>query len=216
MEISIKNRDLGIFLIKWDDLEGGTVYLKYPENLEIPDNVVQQIQISHDFVESIITIKEKDWNSLSLYNEKKQMIIVLILDKYADSHDYMELLEQFNKVLEGDVSDEELLEHMKNILNMEVFRTKEEVIAKLSNELADLKMREYDIERKFDKILNLDILNVKSKILVLLGINDELSFSEITNYIKTSNNWLKKVLSDLIKNKIIGYNKQKDTYYLLF
>ncbi len=57
---------------------------------------------------------------------------------------------------------------------------------------------------------------MKSKILVLLGINDELSFSEITNYIKTSNNWLKKVLSDLIKNKIIGYNKQKDTYYLLF
>lgn len=144
------------------------------------------------------------------------MIIVLILDKYADSHDYMELLEQFNKVLDSDVSDEKLLEHMKNILNMEVFRTKEEVISKLSNELADLKMKEYDIERKFIRILNLNVLNVKSKILLLLGINDELTFSEFFNYIKTSNNWLRKVLSDLVKSNIIGYNEEKDSYYLLF
>ena len=37
--------------------------MKYPENLEIPENIVQQIQISHNFVESHITIEEKNWNS---------------------------------------------------------------------------------------------------------------------------------------------------------
>ena len=48
----------GIFLINWDVVEGGTIYLKYPESLEIPDPVVQQITISHNFTESYI-ITEK-------------------------------------------------------------------------------------------------------------------------------------------------------------
>ena len=74
--------------------------MKFPENLEIPDNVVQQIQISHNFVESYITIEEKDWNSISYYNENKEIIIVLALDKYDDSSDYTIILDEFKKEIE--------------------------------------------------------------------------------------------------------------------
>jgi len=209
-------KDLGIFLIKWDEIIGGTVYLKYPPDLEIPENVVQQIQISHDFIESQITIKEKDWNSISYYNEDKQIITVLILDKYADSSDYMGLLEEFNKALDQDATDEELLDHMEKILSTEVFRTRDEVIAKLSNEVAELKMREYDLDRKFEKIINIDAIGVKGKIIALLALKDHLTYEEMRKGINTSKRWLETVLNTLSKNDIIGYNSEKRTYYLKF
>ncbi|MHA1782190.1 MAG: hypothetical protein ACTSUL_02070, partial [Promethearchaeota archaeon] len=74
--------------------------MKYPDDLEIPLNVVQQIQISHNFVESYITIEEKDWNSISYYNDKKDIIIVLVLDKYDEAQDYTVILDEFKKELE--------------------------------------------------------------------------------------------------------------------
>ena len=49
----------GIFLINWDVVEGGTIYLKYPETLEIPDPVVQQITISHNLLNLILLQKRK-------------------------------------------------------------------------------------------------------------------------------------------------------------
>ena len=70
----------GIFLIKWDEVIGGTIYMRYPEDLEIPDPIVQQITISHNFTESHIITEEKQWNSVSYYNEQKEMIIVLVLN----------------------------------------------------------------------------------------------------------------------------------------
>ncbi|MCK4686901.1 MAG: hypothetical protein KAT66_02130, partial [Candidatus Lokiarchaeota archaeon] len=84
---------------------------------------------------------------------------------------------------------------------------------KLSNEVAYLKTREYDFEVKFNKITNSNQLNVKSKILFLLAINEELSLSELKKNIHTSNKWLMSVIETLLKNKVIGYNPNKDTYY---
>ena len=105
----------GICLIKWDEVEGGTVYLKYPEELEVPVSIVQQLQISHNFTESYIITEEKDWNSVSYYNENKEMIIVLILTKYDDGNDYLELLEEFNKELDKDLMEEKLKEQLKSL-----------------------------------------------------------------------------------------------------
>ena len=128
--------------------------MRYPENLEIPDNVIQQIQISHNFVESYITIEEENWNSLSYYNEDKDLIIVLVLDEYDDSQDYFEILDDFKKELELDISDEKLKRHLKEKydLSLKAFRTTHEVISKLSNEIAQLKTMEYDLKKKFEKI----------------------------------------------------------------
>ena len=205
-----------MFLIKWDQIEGGAIHLQYPKDLDIPVNIVQQIQISHNFIESYIAIKELNWNSISHYNEKTETIIVLILDKYADSSDYMIVIEDFNKELEKNLSDEKLLDQLEKAMNTDVFRTKDEVIVKLSNDVADLRMKEYDYERKLENLAKIEFLPVKSRILILLAMNSELSIKELRKSIKTSKKWLESVIETLEKNEIIGFDNQKDAYYLIF
>ncbi|TFF90170.1 MAG: hypothetical protein EU548_04380 [Promethearchaeota archaeon] len=192
--------------------------MKYPDDLEIPDNIVQQIQISHNFIESYITIEEKNWSSLSYYNEEKDIIIVLVLDKYDDSSDYTIILDEFKKEVQLDLKEKALRSHLERIfkLSQKVFRTRDEVIAKLSNEVAQLKTLEYDLKKKFAKIANSDHLKVKSKIQFLLAINNELSHDELKGAINTSTRWLNEVLETLIKNEIVGYNDLKNSYYLMF
>jgi len=205
-------------LIKWDEVLGGNIYMKVPENLEIPDNVVQQIQISHNFVESYITIEEKDWNSISYYNENKEIIIVLALDKYDDGSDYTVILDEFKKELELELTEDSLKEHLERIYNLsfpKVFRTRDEVIGKLSNEVANLKTKEYDLKIRFEKIAESNHLKVKSKIQFLLAINNELEYKDLKSSINTSKNWLDTVLKTLSKNKVIGYNSEKNTYFLI-
>ena len=191
--------------------------MKFPEGLEVLDNAVQQIQISHNFIESYITIEEKNWNSISYYNENREIIIVLVLDKYDDGSDYTVILDEFKKELELELSEAELKKHLERIykLSLNVFRTRDEVIGKLSNQVAQLKTMEYDLKRRFEKIINADHLKVKSKIQFLLAVNNEMNYKELHKLINTSKNWLDKVLETLTRNKIIGYSDTKDTYYLI-
>jgi hypothetical protein len=204
-------------LIKWDEVLGGNIYMKFPEILEIPDNVVQQIQISHNFIESYITIEEKNWTSISYYNENREIIIVLALDKYDDGSDYTVILDEFKKELELELNENELKKHLERIYNLSlnVFRTRDEVIGKLSNQVAQLKTMEFDLRKRFEKIAKADHLKVKSKIQFLLAVNNEMEYKELHKLIDTSKNWLDKVLATLTLNKIIGYNNTKDTYYLI-
>ncbi len=206
----------GIFLIRWDEVEGGQIYLKYPESLEIPNPVVQQITISHNFTESYIITEEKNWNSVSYYNENKEIIIVLVLSKFDDGNDYLEILEKFNQEIDKETEEEKLKKHLETMfhISLDAFRTTDEVITKLSNEVAYLKTREYDYEVKFEIITKSNHLSVKSKILFLLAINDSLTLRDIEKSIKTSKRWLFNVLETLIKNKVVGYNSKKDIYYL--
>jgi len=207
----------GIFLIKWDEVLGGTIYMRYPEDLEIPDPVVQQITISHNFTESYIITEEKQWNSVSYYNENKEIIIVLILrGRYEDGNDYLELLEEFNKELDKDTQEEKLKKRLETMFNLslDAFRVTDQVITKLSNEVAYLKTKEYDWEVKFEKVLNSDQLTVKSRILFLLTVNEGLSFNDIKKLTQNSSRWLQSVLETLIKTDVIGYNSNKDLYYL--
>jgi len=207
---------LGICLIKWDEILGGNIYMKFPEHLDVLDNIVQQIQISHNFIESYITIEEKNWNSISYYNEHREIIIVLVLDKYDDSSDFTVILDEFKKELELELNETELKNHLERIYNLSlnVFRTRDEVIGKLSNQVAQLKTMEYDLMKRFEKIVKADHLKVKSKIQFLLAVNNEMKYKELHKTIDTSKNWLDKVLETLTKNKVIGYNGTKDTYYL--
>lgn len=207
----------GIFLIQWDEVEGGMIYMKYPENLEIADSAVQQITISHNFTESYIITEEKNWNSVSYYNEKKEIILVLVLSRYDDGNDYLEILEKFNKEIDKENDEQKLKQHLETMfhISLDAFRTTDEVITKLSNEVAFLKTKEYDYEVKFEKIFSLDHLSVKSKILFLLAVNDSLPENDFKKYINTSKRWLTNVLDTLLKNKIIGFNTRKETYYLI-
>ena len=208
----------GIFLIKWDEVIGGTIYMRYPEDLEIPDPIVQQITISHNFTESHIITEEKQWNSVSYYNEQKELIIVLVLrpSSLDDGNDYLELLEDFNKELDKELKEETLKSQLELFFrsSLKAFQTTDAVITKLSNDVALLRTKEYDIEERFKKVQNSDQLNVKGKILFLLAVNDGLKFEVIKNSVNTSTNWLKSVLETLLKNKVVGYNPNQDVYYI--
>jgi hypothetical protein len=186
--------------------------------LEIPENIIQQIQISHNFSESYIITEEKDWNSVSFYNSEKEIVIVLVLDKYDEGNDYLIVLEEFNKELNKYPNEADLKVQLKSIFqfSLEVFRTRDEVIAKLSNEVAHLKMKVYDLEKKFERALQSDHLKVKSRILFLLSMHEELNFKDIRKQVKTSKRWLENVLDSLVKNKIVEYDSENDTYYLNF
>ncbi len=206
----------GIFLIRWDEVEGGIIYLKYPENLEIPNPVVQQITISHNFTESYIITEEKNWNSVSYYNENKEIIIVLVLSKYDDGNDYLEILEKFNQEIDLELDEQKLKKHLETMfhISLDAFRTTDEVISKLSNEVAYLKTREYDFEVKFNAITNSNHLSVKGKILFLLAIKDTVSIEDFKKVINTSNRWLFNVLETLVKSETVGYNPEKNSYFL--
>lgn len=205
-------------MITFDRIVGGEIYLKFPENLEITINIIQQIQISHNFSESYIITEEKNWNSVSFYNSDKEIVIVLVLDKFDEGNDYLSVLEEFNKELYKYENENELKEQLERQFqfSLEVFRTRDEVIAKLSNEVAQLKMKVYDLEKRFEKAINSDHLKVKSRILFLLSIYDELSFKEIKKQVNTSKRWLENVIENLVKNELVEYDTTKHMYYLNF
>ncbi|MEE9378190.1 MAG: hypothetical protein V3V33_09150 [Candidatus Lokiarchaeia archaeon] len=206
----------GIFLIRWDEVEGGMIYLKYPEDLEIPNPVVQQITISHNFTESHIITEEKNWNSVSYYNENKEIIIVLVLSQYDDGKDYIKILEKFSEEIDKETNEQKLKEHLETMfhISLDAFRTTDEVITKLSNEVAYLKTREYDFEVKFDFITKSNHLSVKSKILFLLAIKDSATIKDFEKIIQTSKRWFFSVLETLVKNKVVGYDPKNDIYFL--
>jgi hypothetical protein len=205
-------------LITFDRIVGGEIYLKFPDTLEIPINIIQQIQISHNFSESYIITEEKTWNSVSFYNSDKEIVIVLVLDKFDEGNDYLSVLEEFNKDLYKYENESELKEQLERQFqfSLEVFRTRDEVIAKLSNEVAHLKMKVYDLEKRFEKAIKSEHLKVKSRILFLLSIYDELSFKEIKKQVKTSKRWLENVIENLVKNELVEYDSNKSTYYINF
>ena len=206
----------GIFLIRWDEVEGGMIYLKYPEDLEILNPVVQQITISHNFTESYIITEEKNWKSVSYYNENKEIIIVLVLSRYDDGDDYLEILEKFNEEIDKLSDEEKLKENLEAMfhISLDAFRTTDEVITKLSNQVAYLKTREYDFEVKFDFITKSNHLSVKSKFLFLLAIKDTATIEDFEKVIKTSKRWFFSVLETLIRNEVVGYDSKKDFYFL--
>lgn len=206
----------GIFLIRWDEVEGGMIYLKYPEDLEIPNPVVQQITISHNFTESYIITEEKNWNSVSYYNENKEIIVVLVLSRYDDGNDYLEILEKFNEEIDKLSGEEKLKENLEAMfhISLDAFRTTDEVITKLSNQVAYLKTREYDFEVKFDFITKSNHLSVKGKILFLLAIQDTATIEDFEKIIKTSKRWFFSVLETLIRNEVVGYDSKKEIYFL--
>jgi DNA-binding IclR family transcriptional regulator len=77
-------------------------------------------------------------------------------------------------------------------------------------------MRVYDLEKKFERAIKSDHLKVKSRILFLLAMHEDLTFKEIKKQAKTSKRWLETVLQNLVKNKIVEYDSENDTYYLNF
>ena len=203
-----------MFLIRWDQVRGGVVWLQYPEDLEISINAVQQIEISHNFIESYITIKESGWHSISYFNDQYEVVVVLVLSEFDDSTDYIVCIEEFNSHLKDGLDEEQLLKYLKEASTMDVFRTRDEVIAKISREWSDSQMKIHEIQAKIEDLLEMDILTVKSRIILSLIQKSEVTLKELVKNIKTSKKWTETVLKTLMKNNVVGYNSDNDTYFL--
>lgn len=205
-------------LVEFDIVEGAKIRIKYPEDLEIPENTVQQIEISHNFSQSYIITEEKEWNSISFYNEEKKLIILLVLDKYDDGADYITVIDEFNKEVEAGQEGEQLKEQLKRIYNfsLDVFKTRDEVISKLSNDIAKAKVKLYNLEEKFKSVIKSDVLNLKSRLLFLFAINDPLSFEKLINSLDVSKKVLKKLLEEFQTKDLVTFNKEKNVYQLRF
>ncbi len=208
----------GVALVEFDIVEGAKIRIKYPDDLIIPENTVQQIEISHNFSQSYIITEEKNWNSISFYNEEKELIILLVLDKYDDGADYITVIDEFNKEIEAGQEGEELKEQLKRIydFSLDVFKTRDEVISKLSNDLAKEKVKLYNLEEKFKRVIKSDILNLESRLLFLFAISEPLSFEKLVTKFDVSEKWLNKILDKLQKKKLIVFNKEKNFYQLRF
>ena len=192
--------------------------MRFPDDLDIPDNVVQQIQISHNFTESYIITEEKTWSSVSTYNPETEIIVVLVLEKFDDGNDFTIVLEEFNKELKKEIKEEDLERHLESLfkLSLTVFRARDAVFTKLSNEMAELKMKVFFYERRFNKALQSEQLDDKSTILYLLSMNDELNIKEISKLMGSEVETVKTIVDDLVNKDVIAHDPKKDVYYLKF
>lgn len=192
--------------------------MRYPDNLEIPGNVVQQIQISHNFTESHIITEEKEWSSVSFYNWEKEIIIVLVLEKYDDGNDFLVVLEEFSKELAKELNEEALKTHMESVFKFSftVFRARDAVFTKLSNEMADLKMKVFFYERRFNKVLQSKELDRKNTILFLLSMNDELDIEGIIKKTGIELKVVEGIIKELLERDIVAHDPKKNIYYLKF
>ena len=192
--------------------------MRFPDDLDIPDNVVQQIQISHNFTESYIITEEKIWSSVSTYNPETEIIVVLVLEKFDDGNDFTIVLEEFNKELKKEIKEEDLERHLESLfkLSLTVFRARDAVFTKLSNEMAELKMKVFFYERRFNKALQSEQLDDKSTILYLLSMNDELNIKEISKLMSNEVETVKTIVDDLVNKDVIAHDPKKDVYYLKF
>ncbi|TXT64712.1 MAG: hypothetical protein BAJALOKI1v1_530020 [Promethearchaeota archaeon] len=208
----------GVALIEWDVVEGGMIRMKYPDDLEIPENTVQQIEISHNFSSSYIITEEREWNSISFYNEEKELIILLVLDKYDDGADYISVIDEFNKEIETGQKGNQLKEQLKRIydFSLDVFKTRDEVISKLSNDLASAKIKMNHWEEKFKRIIRSDFLSLKSRLLFLFAVNDSLSLTKIIQSLNVSKEWLEQKLQELQTANLIIFNEENNTFQLNF
>ena len=52
----------GLVLISWDEYEGAQIAFKEPASLEIPEPIIQHIQISHNLISSWMITQEEGFN----------------------------------------------------------------------------------------------------------------------------------------------------------
>jgi len=200
----------GIFIIDWDEFEGGVISLKYPEDLEIPENFVQLLQISHSFNPGVMNIKEEDFNGLSLGNEELQKVTVLTLTKFEDAEDFKEILSLINDVV-AKHSGDNLLEEIERLFmtSQSVFKAREAVLNKLANEVNSLKNIEIDIRQSMDWFIRHETNFPKKKILFILLRYGPLILEEIEKHSDFSHEDLLKYLEEMEKEQLISLKKGK-------
>lgn len=175
----------GIVIIDWDEFEGGIVSWRYPFDMEIPNNLVQLLQISHTFSEGLLTIKEDTFHAVSIGNEILQKVIVLILSEFEDENDFFDIVHTMNSVVTDSTDHDVLQSQLIRIfqLSQSVFKARDAVLTKLAEEVTELKNREVDMRQSLEWLIKHEF-SIEKLIIFLLLRFGPLSFSEILRYIQ--------------------------------
>ena len=207
----------GLFLISWDAYAGGAVLFKHPEVLEVPENVVQQLQISHNFIESIQFLSTGLMSTLSYFNMEKQVIIALVLSENEEPQDFYEILNGINRIIsEAENLDSPVFfNELRTIydLSQHVFKAREQVMLNLANQIAQLKERQAEFNARIDYLLKIET-DPEKKVLYLFFNEERLTIDQIVNTLNISKEKLQDIVKNLEEKELIQKVKS-ETYELI-
>ena len=181
----------GLVIIDWDEYEGGVVSWKYPQEIDIPINLVQLLQISHTFSEGLLTIKEDTFHAVSIGNDVLQKVIVLILSEYEDENDFYEIVHTLDSVISdssGEQDSDNLQNQMLRIFQMSqsVFKARDAVLTKLAEEVTDLKNKEMDIRQSLEWLIK-NAGSLEKMVIYILLRYGPMDFEELLTFTNKHN-----------------------------
>ncbi len=212
---------IGLVIIHWDTYQGATEFFKYPPNFEVSNEHIQQIQISHNFISSIMSHRDDDVNVLSFYNDNHKKVIALFLSKLEDGQDYRKIIERFDQVLLEKLSgSQEIL--FKELIDVyeysfSIINAREEVMLHLAEKVSSLTEVEHDFNKRLSRLLTYDGTPLHSKILTALILHKELPSGVLFERVRTklSKSSYYKCLKELEEDKYI-IRPQKGTIRINF
>jgi hypothetical protein len=201
---------IGLVVIHWDTYEGATEFFKYPPDFEVSNEHIQQIQISHNFIDSISLHRDDDVNVLSYYNNEHKKVIALFLSKLEDGQDYRKIIQRFDEVLlkhkndPKDILFKELIEVYD--YSFSVINAREEVMLHLAEKVSSLTEVEHDFNKRITTLLTYSGSLLHIKILTALILHKELPSGELYRRIHTefSKSTFYKCLRELEQEKYIN------------
>jgi len=213
----------GIVIIDWDEYEGGVISWKYPDEIDVPINLVQLLQISHTFSEGMLTIKEDTFHAVSIGNDVLQKVIVLILSEYEDENDFYDIVHTLDNVVSDSGDDQEsdtLQTQMLRIFQMSqsVFKARDAVLNKLAEEVTGLKNQEIDVNQSIEWLIKHADSLEKSVVYILLRYG-AMDFEELLSFVnKFEKKYAPEVLKPIIDKHMAEENiriESDNKYHLL-
>ena len=207
----------GLFLISWDAYAGGTVLFMHPETLQVHENVVQQLQISHNFIESIQFLSTGLMSTLSYFNMEKQVIIALVLNENEEPQDFYEILNGINRIITDaeNLDSPTFFNELRTIfdLSQHVFKAREQVMLNLANQIAQLKEKQAEFKARIDYLLKIET-DPEKKVLYLFFNEERLTIDQIINTLNISKEKLQEILKSLEEKELIEKVKA-ETYEII-
>ncbi|HMF33730.1 MAG TPA: hypothetical protein VKK79_20060 [Candidatus Lokiarchaeia archaeon] len=177
---------------------------KVPADLEVPDPIVQHIQITHNFISSWMITQEEGFNGISYYDPEHTFVILLVLETHEDGQDFRIIIEQVNDFLLTGPEPEEIDAELNKIFKLafSVLKARESVLLKLATEEADLKMQIHDLTKNIDVILK-HIRDASTRILLYLIIHEPATFDDLSYVAPVTPTWLQDRLQSLIDRGLV-------------
>ena len=200
---------IGLVIIEWDTFQGASEFFKFPSDFDqVSNDNIQQIQISHNFISSIMEHRDDDVNVISFYNDKHKKVVALFLKPREEGRYYYKIIERFDQVLVQNLPKEELIKELIEVYkySFTVINAREEVMDHLTNRVSSLTEIEHDFNERVLKLMNIvDGKHLDVKILTALILHKKLPSGELYKLTGTelSKSSYYKCLKDLETQKYI-------------